>query len=114
MELRLSFSFDGLVIYNLQEFKQDMLLNFDFLEACDQVVWAFIFEVLQRIGRTKAFINKVKLLFEGVEVIVNVNGASSCAFPIQCRVKQRCLAAPYFFLLVSGALNQDIKDVADV
>jgi len=30
MELRLSFNFDGLVIYSLQEFKQNMLLNFDF------------------------------------------------------------------------------------
>jgi hypothetical protein len=62
MGLSLSFNFDGLVIYSLQEFKQNMLLNFDFLKACDQDVWAFIFQVLERIGITKAFINKVKLL----------------------------------------------------
>ncbi len=45
---------------------------------------------------------------------MNVNGASSCAFPIQCRVKQGCLVAPYVFLLVCKALNQAIKHVADV
>jgi hypothetical protein len=55
-----------------------MLFNFDFLKAYK----AFIFQVLERIGITKAFIYIVKLLFEGIEAIVNVNGASSCAFPI--------------------------------
>jgi hypothetical protein len=114
MELRLSFSFDKLVIYNLQEFKQNTLFNFDFLKAYDQVVRAFIFQVLERIGITKAFINIVKLLFEGIEAIVNVNGASSCAFPNQCRVKQGCLVTLYIFLLVSEAFNQAIKHVVHV
>jgi hypothetical protein len=85
-----------------------------FFKAYDQVVRAFIFQVLKKIGITKAFINIVKLLFEGIEAIVDVNGASSCAFPIQCRVEQGCLIALYLFLLVSEALNQAIKHVAHV
>jgi hypothetical protein len=114
MELRLNFSFDKLVIYSLQEFKQSTLLNFDFLKAYDQVVKTFIFQVLEKIVITKTFISMVKLLFAGIEAIVNVNGASSCALPIQCRIKQGCLVALYLFLLVSEALNQAIKHVAHV
>ncbi len=84
-------------------------LKLDFSKAFDKVFWAFSFQCLEKIKLLQGFIQFVRILFVGVETLVNLNGVISRPFPILKGVKQGYLLTPYLFLLVGEALNQFVK-----
>ena len=59
-----------------KELAQDLiLLKLDFKKAFDTVSLHFLFSILQELGFPVNFVNYVKLLFNGAEVTVCLNGA---------------------------------------
>ena len=86
--------------------KQDLiLLKLDFKKAYDTLSLLFLFSVMHKVGFPSEFIDLVYLLFTGVKASVCINEAKMETFQIARGVRQRCLLAPYLFLLVGQALN---------
>ncbi len=51
------------------------------------------------------FVKMTKMVFQGANVNVVVNGKASKALVIKRGLRQGCPLAPYLFLIVGGALN---------
>lgn len=66
-----------------KETDQDMiLLKLDFMKAYDTVNLSFLWEVMTALGVPPNFTQLCKLLFEGAEASVNVNGGETKRFPV--------------------------------
>ncbi len=77
--------------------QDNKIQTLNFLKVYDRGTWPFfMFQVLKKIGILRLFINLFKLLFQRIEVLVNINGVWQGY-------------AIVFFILVREALNQVIK-----
>jgi hypothetical protein len=86
-----------------------VFLKLDFSKAYDRVDLSFLFSAMLIMGFPREFTNMLKLLFEGAQASVSVNGKSTDKFKISQGVRQGCPVAPYLFLIVGEILNECIK-----
>lgn len=52
----------------------------------------------------------ITLTFIDAKVIINLNGTPIKLFSIKHKIFQRCMIAPYFFIIIDEALNAQIHD----
>ena len=80
---------------------QDLIL-LDFQKAYDTIKLDFLFQTMLRIGLPSTFIDFVKILFVGVEVLVCLNGSKSEVVSIERGVHQVGLLKGIYFLYGQG------------
>ena len=86
-----------------------VFLKLDFSKAYDMVDLNFLFSAIEILGFREEFILMTRMLFKGAFVCVKINGAQMGSFKIECKIRQRCLLAPYIFLIVGEGMNAIIK-----
>ena len=86
-----------------------MFLKLDFSKAYDQVDLASLLKTMQVMGFSLEFVDMTRLLFNGTQARVNVNGRYMQYFDIKPGVRQGCPLAPYIFLIIGEILNHCIK-----
>ena len=84
-------------------------LKLDFKKVYDIVNLEFLFLLMLKLGNPQAFVEVVKILFEGVEVSVPIDGAEPGSLSIKRGIRQGCPLAPYLFLFVGQAFNSYTK-----
>jgi hypothetical protein len=86
--LPLCFILDNVVlIHEVMDWAQQshqplIFLKLDFRKAFDKVNLHFLFAAMSKLGMHEHFINMVKILFQGAQAAVLVNGGRSKPFPI--------------------------------
>lgn len=90
-----------------------IFLKLDFSKAFDMVDWKFLFRAMSTLGFPQEFICMTRMLLEGAEANVKVNGSVSPPFSINRGVRQGCPLAPYLFLIAAEVLNAMVKKGMD-
>lgn len=65
----------------------------------------------ESIGIPPSFVHLVRILFQGTEAAVCINGVNTNSFPVLRGVRQGCPLAPYLFLFVGEALGLAAKQL---
>ena len=84
------------------------ILLLDQEKAFDRVDWNFIRATLSTMGFGPSFISWVKLFYNRVQSVVNVNGYLSPFFFLSRGVRQGCPLSPLLYVLVSEVLAVNI------
>lgn len=89
----------------------------DLEKAFNSVPREALWVVLSRIGCTEKFVRLLRLLHDGMQCCVTVDGEQSDFFPVTCGVKQGCVLAPtlfalYFAVVVRKVLQTTILKVS--
>ena len=91
--LPLRFIMDNSILYHevrnwAQCFYQSLIfLKVDFWKAFDKINISFLFVAMTKLGMDDQFIDMVKVLFQGAQAVVLVNGGRLRTFPIKRGVR---------------------------
>lgn len=80
------------------------VLSIDFSSAFDSVRHDYLFEVLQRRGVAKHFVDVLRSLYAGAASQLRVNGELTAAFPVGKSVRQGAPASMLYFAIVLAPL----------
>jgi len=82
-----------------------LCLKIDYEKAYDSVSWAFLFEMLQRLGFHTKWILWIRGCLESATVSILVNGSPTSKFKVSRGLRQGDLLAHFLFIVVAEGLT---------
>ena len=79
-----------------------------------RVDWAFVFQVMGKLGMPNTFLKMVRILFHDATNFVNINTRVTESFGLHKGVHQGCPLTPYLFIITAEALNATVKHAMGV
>jgi len=89
--------------------RSGLCLKVDFEKAYDSVSWAFLYDMLQKLGFHSKWIAWIRGCMESTTVSVLVNGSPTEEFKPSRGVRQGDPLAPFLFLVVAEGLNGIVR-----
>ena len=105
---------EGIIEYVMENKGTGILLAIDFEKAFVSLEWDFIWLALETYGFPKVFIDRVKLLYQNIEVCVMNGGSSTGFFRVFRGIKQGCTASGILFILAIELLSIKIRHEKDI
>jgi hypothetical protein len=87
------------------------IVSLDFEKAYDRLDRTFLYEVLNKLGYNKNFIQVIKTLYENTVAKVLVNGVLSNEIKLGRGVRQGCPLAMYLYIIFLEPLLRQLKNV---
>ncbi|XP_059066192.1 uncharacterized protein LOC131857542 [Cryptomeria japonica] len=92
---------------------QGMVVKLDVSKAYDQVIWYFLFSILERFGFDSSWINCIKHCVTSVSYSIIVNGSIDGFFHATNGLRQGDPLSPFLFVLMAEILGRNIKKLVE-
>ena len=90
------------------------MINIDLKKAFDSVDHDFLFKIMKKMGFSQLFINWIKILYNGIEITVLINGHLGNYFNINRGVRQGCPLSMILYVISQEPLYQAIKQTKQI
>ena len=98
------------IFYCINENDKELaVMNLDWAKAFDRVNVKFVFQVMDKFGFPKEFIDMIKILYKECKSCVYVNGALSSSFFIKRSIRQGCPLSMLLYVIFQEPVYIAIK-----